>query len=591
MNNILKSLCNQRFRISALLTASILAFLLCYINLSIVFVGLVEIIVLAGCIVFFCKVDVTQFELFQYKPNWFWRVCEWYWSLWFSFNYFLEWLKAQYPSLCSTSDVTHPILMGFADFIGQDVYKAYFSNVLFLPIVILTIPVCCCCFRWLFKQIVEFFRSLTRFEICFLAISSIVLAAVLLFVSSITGFFVCPVDRDLYLSESSKEIKYNIEKFNEEYEFDDFGYCDFFFYTDCAPFVQKHNYEKATDSCRHPFSQYVFFFFAPLFYLTALFFSLFYHSFVYCTALAIAIVQILLFVLMGIFLYRLFLPLVNNAFSKLIAVVFVCSFPVVFALCPEKLIFSAFLLVLAAYTGLSESSSLKSFVAQLAAVGATSLSFVPLALINLYNRRNMHSVVILIVVLIVTLCRNFDWIKPNTKSIPERISFSQRLNSYFQLESCCFAVPNHEIIKKDLEIVSSNDKTYLIPSKIIVVSAPSCFDECTGIIVFVLCCLSALTFRQNKVIIVCSFWALLSLIIIGIIGFGISESVLYCSYFSWAIIPLALLPFYWLWQKYPRLPVPQALYLFAAYLAVSNLYFIYQIVQTVSERYIVPPGM
>ena len=457
MNSILKSLSSPRIRISALLTVSLLAILVCYINFSIVYVGLIEAIVLAGCIIFFCKVDVTKFDLFQYKPYWFWRICEWYWSLWFSFNIFLEWLKSQYPSLCSTSDVNNPLLKGFVDVIGQDVYKTYFSNFLFLPIIILTIPVCCYSFRWLFKQIVGFFRSLTRFEISFLAISSSVLIAVLIIISSTTSFFVCPVDRELYLSESSKEINYNIAKLNEEYEFDDYIYCDFFFYTDCAPFVQNRSYEKATDSCRHPFSQYVFFFFTPLFYLTACFFSLFFHSFVYCTALA----------MMGVCLYRLFLPLVNNAFSKLIAIVFVCSFPVIFALCPEKLIFSAFFLVLAVFIGLSESSSpLKSFLVQLAAVGATSLAIAPLALINLYNRRMKHTFVILIIVLIVTLCRNFDWIRPNTKSIPERISFSQRLNSYFQLESSCFAVPNHEIVKKDLEIIPSNDKTYLIPSRI-----------------------------------------------------------------------------------------------------------------------------
>ncbi|MBQ2621301.1 MAG: hypothetical protein IJF84_08170 [Thermoguttaceae bacterium] len=87
------------------------------------------------------------------------------------------------------------------------------------------------------------------------------------------------------------------------------------------------------------------------------------------------------------------------------------------------------------------------------------------------------------------------------------------------------------------------------------------------------------------------FWFAVSFGIVGVIGFGSQECVLFCSYFSWAVIPLSLLPFYWLWQKFPRLPIPQALYIFAAYLAISNLYFIYQVVQIVSERYIVPPGM
>ncbi|MBQ3350905.1 MAG: hypothetical protein IJG38_10940 [Thermoguttaceae bacterium] len=98
-------------------------------------------------------------------------------------------------------------------------------------------------------------------------------------------------------------------------------------------------------------------------------------------------------------------------------------------------------------------------------------------------------------------------------------------------------------------------------------------------------------YKKELIIKISFLWLLISVILVGIVGFGNSQCVLYCSYFSWAIIPLALLPFYWLWQKFPRLPIPQALYLFAAYLAISNLYFIYQVVQIVSERYIIPPGI
>ena len=112
-----------------------------------------------------------------------------------------------------------------------------------------------------------------------------------------------------------------------------------------------------------------------------------------------------------------------------------------------------------------------------------------------------------------------------------------------------------------------------------------------GITIIVLCILSMCFSFKTRIIQISFLWLLLSIIIVGIMGFGHDCSVLYCSYFSWAIIPLALLPFYWLWQKFPRLPIPQALYIFAAYLAISNLYFIYQVVQIVSERYIVPPGM
>ena len=599
MMNILKPLSSSRIRISVLLTVSILAMLFCCINLPIVYVGLIEALALAGCIAFFRKVDVTQYELFQYKPHWFWRICEWYWTVWFCFKTlpFITCLGNCYPTLKYAYFVYPSIFKSITDFaisnFGKVIAVRYMSTIMLAPIIILTMPIIYYCFRWLFKQIAEFFQSFTKFEKYFLAISSSVLIAILFIVSSKTSYFVYPVDRELYLTENIQNIVFDFKEYEEQYEFDGVFIGNCFFRSDTPHLlINRYYLNNNLDYCRHPYCQFVLNFFNPLFYSIAGLFSLYFRSFAYCIPLGIAVVQIVLFIISGILLERLFLPIVNNTYSKLIATVYVCSFPIVFAFCPERLIFSSFFLVLAVYISLNENTFLKSVLSQLCAIGITSLSIAPIFLVNLINKHMVRIIVILSVLLSVSVYRHFDWINMNTVHIHENDSILKKLGLYFQFESSCIMLPNNKICNMESYFKTwGEDFISFRPPQTVVISVPSKIDSAIGIIVFILCTISSWLFRHSKIVLISYSWILISFAIIGIIGFGNSECVLYCSYFSWAVIPLALLPFYWLWQKFPRLPIPQTLYVFAAYLAISNLYFIYQVVQLVSDRYIVPPGM
>ncbi len=582
MNSILKRLLNHRFRISVLFTISFLAILLCIINQSIVYVGTIEIAALTACIIFFRKIDVTQFELFSYKPRWFWRICELYWTIYYSFNYLLRSLLTLYPSFKNHFFIQH------SAYNENDLTVAILANIIIVTITIFTAPICFYSFRCIFKWIAEFIQNLTMSEKYYLVLSSSILIAILITVSSITSYFVFPVDRELYVSENRNNIVigYPICA-NERY------YCDFFFNTDTASLLRSRFYDsEEISNSRHPFSNFVISLFTPLFYAVGTLFALFFRSYVYSISLGVAAVQIILFVLTGVLLARLFVSLTNAVFSRIISIIYVLSFPVLFCFCPERLILSSFFLVLAVYNGVKEKDWLNSIFSETCAVGITSMAMAPIFLINFIHKRYWQIVFLFSLLIVVSLFHSHDWINYNTRFINHKNSAVSRLESYFQFESSCFCRPCYNIVKSELNKEQVQTKNPIpAPYKTVVLAVPSKTDVFFGIIIFTLCCVSAIKYLFHEIIIVCTFWLLISLGIIGVIGFGNSECVLYCSYFSWAVIPLALLPFYWLWQKYPRLPIPQALYLFAVYLAISNLYFIYQVVQIVSERYIVPPGM
>lgn len=582
MINIFNSLRSPRIRISVLLTISVLAILFCFLNLPIVCVGTIELVALACCIVFSRKFDVTKFDLFQYKPHWFWRICEWYWTFYYCFNYLLRSLLTFYPSLKKYYFMQHTVLN------DNDITVMLLSNILVITVIILTAPICFYSFRLIFKWIAEFIQKLTKFEKYYLVTSSCLLIIILIAVSSITSFFVFPVDRELYVSENMNNIVIGYPICSDgQY------YCDFFFNTDTASLLRSRFYDsEEISNSRHPLSNFVISFFTPLFYAIGTLFALFFRSYVYSISLGIAVVQIILFALTGVLLARLFIPLTNVGFSRIISILYVLSFPVLFCFCPERLILSSFFLVLAVYIGIKENRYLNSFVSDVFAFGITSLALAPIVLINFIHKRYLQIAFLFLLLIFVSLSHKHDWINYNTQSIKYNKSAVSRLDSYFQFVSSCFHLPRYKIVESELnkDKVQCN-KPIQAPSSTLVIAVPSKTDVFLGIIIITLCCVSAIKYLSHEIIIVCSFWLLLSFGIIGVIGFGNSECVLYCSYFSWAVIPLALLPFYWLWQKFPRLPIPQALYIFAAYLAISNLYFIYQVVQVVSERYIVPPGM
>ena len=166
MINIFKYFNTPRVRISILLTISVLAMLFCCLNLSIVYVGLIELFAFCSCIVFFRQVDISQYEVIQYKPHWFWRMCILFCSLWFCFNVlpFIHWLGNNYPTLKNAIFVYPSIFKPLTDFAishyGKIMAGRILSMIILSPIVILTVPIIYYCFRWLFKQIAEFLQVL-----------------------------------------------------------------------------------------------------------------------------------------------------------------------------------------------------------------------------------------------------------------------------------------------------------------------------------------------------------------------------------------------------------------------------------------------
>ena len=589
MNNFLTTLCSPRVRISVLLTVSILAILFCCINLPIVYVGLIEALALAGCIVFFRKVDVMQYELFQYKPHWFWRICEWYWTIWFSYNTlpFIQWLGDCYPTLKYAYFVYPSVFKTITDFAisyyGKVFAVRYLSTIMLSPIIILTMPITYYGFRWLFKQIAEFFHSFTKFEKYFLAISSSVLIAILFIVCSKTSFFVYPVNKDIYIAENSNKLVFHYTD------------GDSFFNADNFQYFNDPRYIPKADSFRHPAYAFAFSFFMPLITVLGVMCNFYFTSAMYSYAVGMAIIQIHLYLFTGILLRRIYESVSNSQFANVLLVIYECSFPVVFVLFPERLIFSLFYLVAALYLIICKSKGINSYLLSFLAILSTSLSIVPIIWGCFLSKRWVMVLIIVVSVSFLLVERNF-LLTNKEHGIPYALRYTSfktpvdNIINYNQFLCSNFIVPgwNYEtktITYNDHNIEKQFESIWIIQDK-----RTAC-EIIIGITMLILCILSICFSFKTRIIQISFLWLFLSIIIVGIIGFGHDCGVLYCSYFSWAIIPLALLPFYWLWQKFPRLPIPQALYVFAAYLAISNLYFIYQVVQIVSERYIVPPGM
>ena len=589
MMNILKPLCSSRIRISVLLTVSILAMLFCCINLPIVYVGLIEALALAGCIAFFRKVDVTQYELFQYKPHWFWRICEWYWTIWFSYNTlpFIQWLGDCYPTLKYAYFVYPSVFKPITDFaisnFGKVIAVRYLSTIMLSPIIILSMPIIYYGFRWLFKQIAEFFHSFTKFEKYFLAISSSVLVAILFIVSSKTSFFVYPVNKDIYISENSNKLIFHYTD------------GDSFFNADNFQYFNDPRYIHQADSFRHPAYAFAFSFFMPLITVLGVMCNFYFTSAMYSYASGTAIVQIFLYLMAGILIKRVYESASNYQFANVILFVYTCSFPVVFVLLPERLIISLFFLVASLNSIIGKSNGIKSCILSFLAVFTTSLSIVPILLTELLNKRWRLLFLFSIGFAVLIVQRNF-LLNNNNHGINQAFNHTsfktpvENLLNFNQFLCSSLIAPNWTYETKTFAYEDNGIEKQFSSIWINQGKRTVC-ETIFGFIILILCVLTFCISFKFRIIQISFLWLFLSILIVGIIGFGHDCSVLYCSYFSWAIIPLALLPFYWLWQKFPRLPIPQALYLFAAYLAISNLYFIYQVVQIVSERYIVPPGM
>ena len=368
-----------------------------------------------------------------------------------------------------------------------------------------------------------------------------------------------------------------------------------FFETDTYSFFANPMYSYYDDTFRHPFFSCVFLLFMPLIQLIAFAVNMVYESQAYSFAISVGIVQIFLYVSCVIPISRLYSFFTPRWFYQLLSVMYVCSFPVIFSIVPERLIFTSFFLIYSVYFILNNRiayNTINTIFISFGAIGTTSLSIIPITF-ALFLRKKIKVILLLLgLSVVIILSRNLFFshgIYGINHCFEQCNQFSIKkslVNNYTQLIYSCFMLPSYEIIER--LPYGINDNAFF---SMWIVQKSSVRDLAIGIVTICLCLLSIVHSFRFSIVKISGFWLFISFALIGVIGFGNSQCVLYCSYFSWAVIPLALLPFYWLWQKFPRLPIPQALYIFAAYLAISNLYFLYQVVQIVSERYIVPPGM
>ncbi|MBR0236934.1 MAG: hypothetical protein IJQ39_02465 [Thermoguttaceae bacterium] len=572
-------------RFNLLLSVSILAMAFCYINASPLILALLELLIAISCFFLFKYFNIGQLKCFQNPCPWYWKCFHWYWALYFALTPLLNMINSGsehikifdylFPARYCLSWHSLWILLN----------KAFCSHCVLLTAVLLTAPLWYALFRWLFYYIVVFFQNLSRSEWTYLIPATVLLIASLVLISSKTSFFAYPVDSENYKSEDGVVIHYQFDS-NEDHFLD----------TDTGGLLEMPFYTIG-DQSRHPYFSRVISLFFPLLLLLGSIFNLFIKSYAYSFALGISAVQVILYVITGILIKRIYSQITNSYFSTLISVFYICSFPVVFVFCPERLIFSSFFVVLSIYLIIySQIENLYISIVMFLTIGTTSLSLLPISLACLFKKKISCIVLSVLPLCLLTIHNGADWWLSNTAHLETTSkTTSQRISSYNQLLESCFFVSEWKAVnisKRDM--INPDGKTTTISPKIIIQNSldkSRIRANITGIIIFALTCLSVYYYRKETVVQISFFWILVSVGLVGLMGFGNSRCVLYNTYFSWAVLPLALLPFNWLCQKGYKIPVIVILYGVAAFLVVCNIYFICQIYQIVGARYIIPPGI
>lgn len=109
----------------------------------------------------------------------------------------------------------------------------------------------------------------------------------------------------------------------------------------------------------------------------------------------------------------------------------------------------------------------------------------------------------------------------------------------------------------------------------------------TGVIS--LCCLSCYFYRREYFVRMAFVWILVSVGILGVVGFGASpeEMILFSSYFSWAVLPLTVLPLYRIvGNKFLQATV--VLFLMAGISMFLNVKMLTELTDHAKDVYVVP---
>lgn len=572
---------NSRFNL--LLALSILAMAFCYINASPLILAVLELLIAVSCIFLFRYFNIGQLKCFQNQCPWYWKCFHWYWALYFALTPLLNMINSGSEHI-KIFDYLFPARYCFSlHSLWILLNKALYSHSVLLAAALLTAPLWYVLFRWLFYYIVVFFQNLSRLEWVYLITAVSLLTVSLIVLASKTSFFVYPVDAESYASEEGAVIHYRYNA-NENHflDSDTGGLLEMPFYT-------------IGDHSRHPYFARVMTLFFPLLLLISSLYNIFFNSYAYSFALGISSIQIILYVLSGIYLMRLYSQITNLKFAACIAVLYICSFPIVFVYCPERLVFSSFFVILSLYLIIhSQIDDVSLVFVIFLAIGTTSLSLLPIGVACLLKNKKRCIFLSVIPLCLLTVHNGLDWWKSNTIHLETTTPY-QRIASYNQLLQSCFFVPEWKSVNvSKSEVIKDDGSKVTISPKCIIQTAlknSSLRTNITGLVILALSCFSVCCYRKETIVQTSFFWILVSIVLIGIMGFGNSQCVLYNTYFSWAVLPSAFLSLYYYGMKHPKIPVIPVLYGLAMYMLICNIYFMYQVVQIVSARYFIPPGI
>lgn len=359
----------------------------------------------------------------------------------------------------------------------------------------------------LFPVIKNFFKSLTKFEKIFLIIMSVVAFILTVIIYNLTQafYFADPNYDVIYTADSPSLFK-----------------GDAFF-----------NINMEENDLRQP----LFGMFALPFALLARILSQVFFFVPNGYAVFLTTVQIILFSLTLVMIMRLF-KLNEKAKLNFVLLYLACFSSIAFAFILEQYIIGLFYLILTIYTYYFSKSEVNYSYIGAAGTMLTSGVFLPF----ISHFKNMKTwlkniikcfmAFLVIMVIFGQLGQVFDfpeWIEKMLSFTGEKISFNDKLIQFLSFIRNIFIAPN--------AAVSNNSwfyGYYVIPiyhySKI-------------GILLLVICFISFIINRKNKMAFVSFVWVLFSFILLCVVGWGTEENGLnlYSLYFSWAYIGLIYL--------------------------------------------------
>ncbi|MDO4629146.1 MAG: hypothetical protein Q4C70_08185 [Planctomycetia bacterium] len=438
-----------------------------------------------------------------------------------------------------------------------------------------SIPAAHYIFQWLLRlveyPIQEFFRNFTKYETIF---------AISLFLILISALLVCSTQSSVWIAPMNPAFFLLDDPLNPN------SICSGTIWgSDCRIYTVPQD-EYRLNMFRHPYYSVVFFPFIPFFFLIAgLLWGLGFGVWFYCVAASMAILQIAWWILGGIMLRRMLQDVFNDTCSYAFMLFYLTSFPMIFSFVPERLGLTTFTLLAFLYfrrfsgnIDLSRLSRLD-YLTAFAAGGTTLTSLLFPVFVLWRNRKSFRGYIqecfkligawILLAVIWGTFftplsvtaqyerfSENFRWIpttrswwKPTDETMLKlqttlkpktmlKLQTTQDPQQYHQFRQFLHFIESN-LFQPDYEIVSNS--VYSVHQEEI-----GKIYIGGGMIIGILCFISCSLYRNFPLIQEMGIWFLFSVGLLGVLGFGsvTNEMTLYTSYFSWAILPLAVLPIY-----------------------------------------------